>query len=70
MYTNTKQWFLFLGCFFFSPQLTVGLYEFEVIVDGEGAHGEGYVNVTVKPGDCFYCLFSCYMQLADRMKKQ
>uniref|UniRef100_A0AAY4C554 PKD domain-containing protein n=1 Tax=Denticeps clupeoides TaxID=299321 RepID=A0AAY4C554_9TELE len=30
-------------------KLTVGLYEFEVIVDGEGAHGEGYVNVTVKP---------------------
>lgn len=32
-------------------QLTVGLYEFEVTVDGEGAHGEGYVNVTVKPGE-------------------
>ncbi|KAM9384150.1 dyslexia-associated protein KIAA0319-like protein [Pholidichthys leucotaenia] len=30
-------------------KLTVGLYEFEVMVDGEGAHGEGYVNVTVKP---------------------
>lgn len=30
-------------------KLTVGLYEFEVVVDGEGAHGEGYVNVTVKP---------------------
>ncbi|XP_041665595.1 dyslexia-associated protein KIAA0319-like protein [Cheilinus undulatus] len=30
-------------------QLTVGLYEFEVTVDGEGAHGEGFVNVTVKP---------------------
>ncbi|XP_030644746.1 dyslexia-associated protein KIAA0319-like protein [Chanos chanos] len=30
-------------------KLTVGLYEFEVIVDGKGAHGEGYVNVTVKP---------------------
>ncbi|XP_034747396.1 dyslexia-associated protein KIAA0319-like protein [Etheostoma cragini] len=30
-------------------KLTVGLYEFEVTVDGEGAHGEGYVNVTVKP---------------------
>ncbi|KAJ3609007.1 hypothetical protein NHX12_023534 [Muraenolepis orangiensis] len=29
--------------------LTVGLYEFEVIVNGDGAHGEGYVNVTVKP---------------------
>lgn len=29
-------------------KLTVGLYEFEVTVDGEGAHGEGYVNVTVK----------------------
>ncbi|XP_040908654.1 dyslexia-associated protein KIAA0319-like protein isoform X2 [Toxotes jaculatrix] len=30
-------------------KLTVGLYEFEVTVDGEGAHGEGYINVTVKP---------------------
>ncbi|XP_042362244.1 dyslexia-associated protein KIAA0319-like protein [Plectropomus leopardus] len=30
-------------------KLTVGLYEFEVMVDGDGAHGEGYVNVTVKP---------------------
>ncbi|CAN9504213.1 unnamed protein product [Ophioblennius macclurei] len=30
-------------------KLTVGLYEFELSVDGEGAHGEGYVNVTVKP---------------------
>uniref|UniRef100_A0A8C0BQX5 KIAA0319 like n=1 Tax=Buteo japonicus TaxID=224669 RepID=A0A8C0BQX5_9AVES len=29
--------------------LTVGLYEFKVIVDGENAHGEGYVNVTVNP---------------------
>lgn len=31
-------------------QLTPGLYEFKVIVDGQNAHGEGYVNVTVKPG--------------------
>uniref|UniRef100_W5LXL6 Seven cysteines N-terminal domain-containing protein n=1 Tax=Lepisosteus oculatus TaxID=7918 RepID=W5LXL6_LEPOC len=30
-------------------KLTLGLYEFKVLVDGEGAHGEGYVNVTVKP---------------------
>lgn len=30
-------------------KLTVGLYEFEVLVDGDGAHGGGYVNVTVKP---------------------
>uniref|UniRef100_A0A674DXU0 KIAA0319 like n=1 Tax=Salmo trutta TaxID=8032 RepID=A0A674DXU0_SALTR len=30
-------------------KLTVGLYEFEVTVDGDGAHGEGFVNVTVKP---------------------
>uniref|UniRef100_A0A8C1HF76 Si:ch211-193k19.1 n=1 Tax=Cyprinus carpio carpio TaxID=630221 RepID=A0A8C1HF76_CYPCA len=30
-------------------KLTVGLYEFEVVVDGDGAHGEGYVNVTVNP---------------------
>lgn len=32
-------------------QLTVGLYEFGVTVDGDEAHGEGYVNVTVKPGE-------------------
>ncbi|NXS59771.1 K319L protein, partial [Brachypteracias leptosomus] len=30
-------------------KLTVGLYEFKVVVDGENAHGEGYVNVTVNP---------------------
>ncbi|XP_075409897.1 dyslexia-associated protein KIAA0319-like protein homolog isoform X1 [Tenrec ecaudatus] len=30
-------------------KLTQGLYEFKVIVDGQNAHGEGYVNVTVKP---------------------
>lgn len=30
-------------------KLTLGLYEFAVVVDGDGAHGEGYVNVTVKP---------------------
>ncbi|CAB1351186.1 unnamed protein product, partial [Coregonus sp. 'balchen'] len=30
-------------------KLTVGLYEFEVTVDCDGVHGEGYVNVTVKP---------------------
>ncbi|XP_013855945.1 dyslexia-associated protein KIAA0319-like protein, partial [Austrofundulus limnaeus] len=30
-------------------KLTVGLYEFGVTVDGDGAHGEGFVNVTVKP---------------------
>ncbi|XP_061110755.1 dyslexia-associated protein KIAA0319-like protein [Conger conger] len=30
-------------------KLTVGLYEFEVLVDEDGAHGEGFVNVTVKP---------------------
>lgn len=30
-------------------KLTPGLYEFKVIVDGQNAHGEGYVNVTVKP---------------------
>lgn len=41
------------GTFFLcSRQLTVGLYEFEVTVEGEGAHGKGYVNVTVKPGEC------------------
>uniref|UniRef100_A0A8D2ZG13 KIAA0319 like n=1 Tax=Scophthalmus maximus TaxID=52904 RepID=A0A8D2ZG13_SCOMX len=30
-------------------RLTVGLYEFEVTANGDGAQGEGYVNVTVKP---------------------
>ncbi|KAG8451427.1 hypothetical protein GDO86_003584 [Hymenochirus boettgeri] len=30
-------------------KLTAGLYEFKVIVTGENAHGEGFVNVTVKP---------------------
>ncbi|XP_004641064.1 dyslexia-associated protein KIAA0319-like protein homolog [Octodon degus] len=30
-------------------KLTPGLYEFRVIVDGQNAHGEGHVNVTVKP---------------------
>ncbi|GAB1288930.1 Dyslexia-associated protein KIAA0319-like protein [Apodemus speciosus] len=30
-------------------KLTPGLYEFKVIVDGQNAHGEGYVNVTVHP---------------------
>lgn len=30
-------------------KLTLGLYEFKVIVEGENAHGEGYVNVTVNP---------------------
>nr|XP_033810022.1 dyslexia-associated protein KIAA0319-like protein homolog isoform X2 [Geotrypetes seraphini] len=30
-------------------KLTLGLYEFKVIVNGENAHGEGYVNVTVNP---------------------
>lgn len=30
-------------------KLTQGLYDFEVLVDGEGAHGQGFVNVTVKP---------------------
>lgn len=37
-------------------QLTPGLYEFKVIVDGQNAHGEGYVNVTVKPGMSFPAL--------------
>lgn len=58
-YSNTKKSkqrmliFKHFCHFLFHPQLTVGLYEFEVIVNGDGAHGEGYVNVTVKPGDCF-----------------
>ncbi|XP_006867584.1 PREDICTED: dyslexia-associated protein KIAA0319-like protein homolog [Chrysochloris asiatica] len=30
-------------------KLTPGLYKFKVIVDGQNTHGEGYVNVTVKP---------------------
>lgn len=37
-------------------QLTPGLYEFKVIVGGQSSHGEGYVNVTVKPGMCFPAL--------------
>lgn len=41
----------FFALFALSCQLTVGLYEFKVTVDGEGAQGEGYVNVTVKPGE-------------------
>lgn len=44
----------------------MGLYEFGVTVDGEGAHGEGYVNVTVKPGEderCCYNGFSGYCSL-------
>lgn len=41
------------GCLLSLPQLTPGLYEFRVIVDGQNTHGEGYVNVTVKPGMCF-----------------
>uniref|UniRef100_A0A669F1J5 KIAA0319 like n=1 Tax=Oreochromis niloticus TaxID=8128 RepID=A0A669F1J5_ORENI len=45
----TSSFWLTRFALFGSPQLTVGLYEFEVTVDGEGAHGEGYVNVTVKP---------------------
>ncbi|MGH0165684.1 UNVERIFIED_CONTAM: hypothetical protein FKN15_049190 [Acipenser sinensis] len=32
-----------------AARLTQGLYDFEVLVDGEGAHGQGFVNVTVKP---------------------
>ena len=43
--------FLLLSLSLSLSQLTVGLYEFEVTVDGEGALGEGYVNVTVKPGE-------------------
>lgn len=31
-------------------QLSVGLYAFKVTVSGENAFGEGFVNVTVKPG--------------------
>lgn len=38
-------------------QLTVGLYEFKVIVDGENAHGEGYVNVTVNPSEWWEWIF-------------
>lgn len=37
-------------------QLTPGLYEFKVIVGGQSSHGEGYVNVTVKPGMYFPAL--------------
>lgn len=31
-------------------QLSVGLYAFKVVVSGENAFGEGFVNVTVEPG--------------------
>lgn len=31
-------------------QLSVGLYVFKVAVSSENAFGEGFVNVTVKPG--------------------
>ncbi|XP_044523996.1 dyslexia-associated protein KIAA0319-like protein homolog [Gracilinanus agilis] len=30
-------------------KLTLGLYEFKVVVHGQNSHGEGYVNVTVNP---------------------
>lgn len=53
----------------FTFQLTVGLYEFKVVVDGENAHGEGYVNVTVNPSEFsgvvsflnFICLCFAYL---------
>ena len=31
-------------------QLSIGRYAFKVAVSGENAFGEGFVNVTVKPG--------------------
>lgn len=37
--------------FVFTLQLSVGLYAFRVAVSGENAFGEGYVNVTVMPGE-------------------
>lgn len=49
MYTIISQGFIYLLAL---SQLTVGLYEFGVTVGGGEAHGEGYVNVTVKPGEC------------------
>jgi hypothetical protein len=36
---------------FFLLQLSVGLYAFRVAVSSENAFGEGFVNVTVKPGE-------------------
>lgn len=54
-YTLALSFILFLAL----SQLTVGLYEFVVTVDGEGAHGEGYVNVTVKPGGFQILVHSC-----------
>ncbi|KAG8143073.1 hypothetical protein E2320_000354, partial [Naja naja] len=38
-----------LNAYVLPPPPKVGLYEFNVIVDGDNAHGEGMVNVTVKP---------------------
>lgn len=35
----------------FTLQLSVGLYSFRVTVSSENAFGEGYVNVTVMPGE-------------------
>lgn len=35
----------------FTLQLSVGLYTFRVAVSSENAFGEGYVNVTVLPGE-------------------
>lgn len=43
----------------FVLQLTVGLYEFKVVVDGENAHGEGYVNVTVNPSE--FCISASFV---------
>lgn len=35
----------------FTLQLSVGLYAFRVAVSSEDAFGEGYVNITVMPGE-------------------
>lgn len=37
-------------CLFFMLQLSLGHYAFKVAVSSENGFGEGFVNVTVKPG--------------------
>lgn len=50
-------------CIYF--QLTVGLYEFKVVVDGENARGEGYVNVTVNPSELVELYVSLTSSVSD-----
>ncbi|NXL64349.1 K0319 protein, partial [Chordeiles acutipennis] len=49
--------------------LSVGLYAFKVTVSGENAFGEGFVNVTVKPGKSKLICFSLMnVESIDDMK--